>query len=149
MEASTITSPVRALELLVGRARIVVPVRLIARVIALAYEPLPLAHRLVVGLGFEHTRTVVCVSLTPSRAVGPGPGATTKAVLFESKTPLGYGLCIDEALDLVDIVQVERGTVQPNLPRWVRRARTSEGRTLGWIDAEILVDELSAPAVRA
>jgi hypothetical protein len=133
-------TPIRALELLVGRAHVALPVAMIARVIDVRYAVLPLAHRLVVGLGFDDVRTIVCISLTPAR-VSPD---TTKAVLLDTQGRVGFGFCIDEALELVDVVRVERGTVQASLPRWVRRAHTSVGRTLGWIDADILIDELSA-----
>jgi hypothetical protein len=136
-----VTEPrVRALELRVGRVRIALPVSGISRVLALACAPLPLAHRLVAGLGFHDARAIVCVTLTPSRL-----GAdTVKVVLLDSPGRVGFGLCIEEALDLVEIVAIDRGAVQASLPRWVRRARTADGRTLGWIDSEVLIDELSA-----
>lgn len=144
-DTGTLTSPTRALEMMIGRARIAVPVTHIARVIAVDYSALPLAHQLVVGLGFDNARPIVCVSLTATRPVA----ATTKAVLFETTSRLGFGLCIDEALDLVDVVQVERGGAQANLPRWVQRARTADGRTIGWIDTAALVGELTDRAVRS
>jgi len=133
-------SPIVALELRVGRAHVAIPVGVIARVVALQYAPLPLAHRLVVGLGFAESRAIVCVSLTPMR---PGEDTAT-AVLFDTRGSVGFGLCIEEALELVSVVAVERGTVQAHLPSWLRRARTSDGRALGWIDADRLVDELHA-----
>jgi hypothetical protein len=131
----------RSLELLIGRARVAVPVTTIARVVGVTYGPLPLAHRLVAGLGFEAKRAIVCISLLPAR--GGREGGTTKAVLLDTAGRIGFGLCIDEALELVDVVNVERGTVQSNLPKWVRRARTVDGRTLGWIDTDVLIGELS------
>jgi hypothetical protein len=129
----------RSLELLIGRARVAVPVTTIARVVGVTYGPLPLAHRLVAGVGFEAQRAVICISLLPQRATS----GTTKAVLLDTTGRIGFGLCIDEALELVDVVQVERGSVQHNLPKWVRRARTSDNRTLGWIDTDVLIGELS------
>jgi hypothetical protein len=141
---TTNVSPTRALELLIGRARVAVSVNIIARVMAVEYGPLPLAHRLVVGVAFDDRRTIVCVSLTPARASSD----SAKVVLFETAGTVGYGLCIDQALDLVDVTRIERGTAQPSLPRWVRRARTSNGRTLGWIDADVLIDDLSTGEVR-
>jgi hypothetical protein len=118
---------------------------MIARVMEVQYGPLPLAHRLVVGLGFDERRAIVCVSLTPTRTQAD----STKAVLFETAGRIGFGLCIDEALELVEVVRVERGAAQVNLPVWVRRARTSDGRTLGWIDADLLIAEFSNREVQA
>jgi hypothetical protein len=131
--------PKRALELRVGRARIAIPVGVIARVLAIRWSPLPLAHQLVAGLGFDGERTIVCVSINPTHAQTDD----TKAVLFDTGGRIGFGLCIEEAVELVDVTSVERGTVQATLPRWIRRARTTDGRTLGWIDADVLIGELT------
>src|SRR5687767_8532160 len=98
-ETGTITSS-RALELLIGRARVAVPITFIARVIAVTYGSLPLAQRLVAGIGFDEQRAIVCVSLTAARVAS----ATSKAVLFDTRTRVGFGLCIDDALELVDVV---------------------------------------------
>ncbi len=146
MVAFPIDSPIVALELRVGRARVAVPVSVIARVLGLQYAPLPLAHRLVVGLGFADSRAIVCVALTPA---SPGADSAT-AVLFDTQGRVGFALCIEEALALVKVISIERGPVQEHLPSWVRRARTADGRALGWIDADQLVEELHArPGVRA
>lgn len=122
-----------------GRARIAIPVGAIARVLALRCSPLPLAHQLVVGLGFDGDRTIVCVSINPARVQTDD----MKAVLFDTAGRVGFGLCIEEAVELVDVTTIERGTVQASLPRWIRRAHTADGRTLGWIDPEVLIGELT------
>jgi hypothetical protein len=137
--------PTRALELMIGRARVAVPVTSISRVVDVTYGALPLTHPLVLGLGFDEARPIVCIAIVRTDVVA----TNTKAVLFETESRLGYGLCIDEALDIGDVIQVERNTAQTHLPRWVRRARTIDGRLLGWIDADVLIDELTELAVRS
>lgn len=136
-------SPQRALEVRIGRERLAVPVHAIARVLPMQYAPLPLAHQLVIGVGFDAARTIVCISMSSFRA----PGEETTAVLFESAGSIGYGLCIEEALELVDVTAVDRGTVPASHPRWVRRAHTADGRMLGWIDAAVLIDDITAGAI--
>lgn len=135
------TGDERALEFRIGRARLAVRLDRVARVIEVSYAPLPLAHPLVIGIGFEDARPLVCVALTRARPAAAG--ATTRAVLLDLPGQIGWALCIDEVFSLSQLVRWELGG-QSKLPAWVGRARTSDGRTVGWIDPDGMIGDLSA-----
>jgi len=133
----------RALHFRVGRAHLLLRLDRVARVIEVPCAPLPLTRPLVLGLGYDEDRPVVCVSLTKTRP--SRDNAVVKAVLLTTTARVGWALCIDEVFTLVTVTQLERAAASNNLPPWVGRARTPDGRTLGWIDADVMVSELSEP----
>ena len=134
----------RALEFRVGRVHLVMRLDLVARLIEVPYAPLPLTRSLVLGLGFDDSRPVVCVSLTRHGVVEAG--AVIRAVLIRSPGRLGWALCADEVYQLTSIAHFDHVDTPEKLPRWVGRARTLDGRTLGWIDAEVMMHDLASGA---
>jgi hypothetical protein len=135
----------RALELRVGRVHLLVRVDRVARIIEIPCAPLPLARPLVLGLGFDDDRPVVCITLGPPQPLNENP--IVKAVLLTTPASIGWALCIDEVFNLISVVElspVERGPAGSQRPPWVRRARTADGRVVGWIDADDMVRDLAS-----
>jgi chemotaxis signal transduction protein len=121
----------RALELQVGKARVVVALDRVDRIIETECTPMPLAHRLVRGIGFDGGRPVVCVVLS-TRTTEFAPQQVT-AVLLVGAGPVAWALCIDQVHGVVPLA--ERATaIDPRLPRWLSRARSRDGRTLAYLD---------------
>ena len=140
----------RALEVRVGCVHLVVRVDRVARIIEVPCAPLPMARPLVLGLGFDDDRPVVCISL--SRQQRSDDDAIVKAVLLTTPARVGWALSVDEVFSLTTIVELsamDRGATRGQLPPWVRRARTADGRVVGWIDADAMVRDLAEPEVVA
>jgi chemotaxis signal transduction protein len=131
----------RALEFRVGRPQLAIRLDQVARVIELPCVALPRTNPLVRGVGFEDARTIVFVSLT--RDAVAANGAVVRAVLLQTSGRVGWALCIDEVLDLITVTQLATPDRDHKLPRWVRKARTTDARMIGWIDADVLVRELA------
>jgi chemotaxis signal transduction protein len=135
----------RALEFRVGCVHLLVRVDRVARLIEVPCAPLPLVRPLVLGLGFDDDRPVICVAL--SRRTAASDGAMVKAVLLTTATRVGWALCIDEVFNLISVVEIspiDRAAAKSPLPPWVRRARTADGRAVGWIDADDMIRDLAA-----
>lgn len=103
----------------------------IDRIVETVCTPIPLAHRLVRGIGFDGGRPIVCVVLT-TRTTTHTPQQVT-AVLLVGAGPVSWALCTDQIHGVVPLVA--RATViDPRLPRWLRRARSQDGRMLAYLD---------------
>jgi hypothetical protein len=126
----------RALELQVGKARVVVGLDQIDRIVETICTPMPMAHPLVRGIGFDDARPIVCVVLS-GKPTDPAPQLVT-AVLLTSQGPVAWALCADQVHGVVPLIG--RSTaVDGRWPRWLSRVRSQDGRTLAHFDAARLV----------
>ncbi len=134
---------VRALELQVGKACVVVALDQVDRIIETVCTPMPMAHRLVRGIGFDEHRPIICVVLS-GKPAELGPEAIT-AVLLVGHGPVVWALCADRIHGVVTLV----GRATENdarWPRWLGRVRSQDGRTLAQLDgAQMALDIGGAP----
>jgi hypothetical protein len=133
----------RALELQVGKARVVVALDQIDRIIETVCAPMPMAHRLVRGIGFEDRRPIVCVVLS-GKSAELTPQRVT-AVLLTGAGPVLWALCADRVHGVVTLV--ERSTASDaRWPRWLGRVRSQDGRTLAQLDGAVMVLDIGGAA---
>jgi hypothetical protein len=133
----------RALELQVGKARVVVAVEQIDRIIETVCMPVPLAHRLVRGVGFDDRRPVVCVVLS-GKPAELGPHIVT-AVLLAGPGPVAWALCADQVYSVVTLVGRSNAS-DARWPRWLGRVRSQDGRTLAQLDAAQMALDIGGAA---
>lgn len=126
----------RALELQVGKARVVIGIEQIDRIIELVCTPMPMAHPLVCGIGFEAQRPIVCVVLT-GKNPDPAPRTVT-AVLLAGEGPVAWALCADGVHGVVPLV-ARSHAIDARWPRWLSRVRSADGRTLAHFDSAQMV----------
>jgi hypothetical protein len=133
----------RALELQVGKARVVVDLGQVDRIIETTCMPLPMAHRLVRGIAFDDRRPIVCVVLS-GKPADPASQMIT-AVLLAGTGPVVWALCAERVHGVVPLVG--RSTViDERWPRWLSRVRSQDGRTLAHLDsAQMVLDIGGAP----
>jgi hypothetical protein len=126
----------RALELQVGKARVVIGLDQVDRIVETVCTPMPMAHRLVRGIGFEERKPIVCVVLS-GKTTDPSPQAVT-AVLLTGAGPVIWALCADQVHGVVPLIG--RSTaVDERWPRWLSRVRSQDGRTLAHLDSALMV----------
>jgi hypothetical protein len=144
VDTSTFESHVaRALELQVGKARVVVDLAQVDRIVETVCTPMPMAHRLVRGIGFDERRPIVCVVLS-GKSADPASHMVT-AVLLVGAGPVVWALCADRVHGVVPLVG--RSTaIDERWPRWLSRVRSQDGRTLAHLDsAQMVLDIGGAP----
>src|SRR5262249_13576195 len=107
-----------ALEVQVGKARVVVALDQVDRIIQTLCTPMPSAPRLARGRGFDERRPIVCVMLSGKSAeLAP---QTITAVLLAGHGPVVWALCADRVFGVVTLVG--RSTaLDPRWPRWLGR----------------------------
>jgi len=141
------TSLVSGLECRVGRAPLAIPVASIAQIIEYQTAPLPLARRWVTGMGLHDGRLVLTIGLVPERtSAGPRPA---KAILLHAPgSEVRWALEINEVLLFVRVTSIEEAATapsRPDLPPWIGRGTTEDGRSLGWIDVPAMIRSLTIP----
>lgn len=133
----------RALELQVGKARVAIELDQVDRVVETVCTPMPMAHRLVRGIGFDDRRPIVCVVLSGKTAVtSPQP---VTAVLLVGSGPVAWALCADQVHGVVPLVGLSP-VIDERLPRWLSRARSQDGRTLAYLDSAQMVLDIGGAA---
>jgi hypothetical protein len=126
----------RALELQVGKARVVIGIDQIDRLIETMCSPMPMAHPLVRGIAFDERRPIICVVLS-RKAIDPTLQRVS-AVLLVGGGAVAWALCVDQVHGVVPLVA--RSTViDERLPRWLSRVRSQDGRTLAALDSAQMV----------
>ena len=101
------------------------------RIIETVCTPMPMAHRLVRGIGFDERRPIVCVMLSGKPAELAPQAITT--VLLAGQGPVVWALCADRVHGVVTLVG--RATASdPRWPRWLVRVRSQDGRMLAQLD---------------
>lgn len=149
---------VSGLECRIGKAPIVVPVEHVAQIIDYETSPLPLTRRWITGAGLHDDRLVMTVGLVAEGAGGasaPLPARRrTKGVLLNvPDSKVFWALEVQEVVVLVKATVIERRRAEPrtgDLPPWIGRARTVDGRSIAWIDvAAMLSDLTTAPRILA
>jgi hypothetical protein len=140
VDTSTIEPIVaRALELQIGKARVAIDLDQVDRVVETTCTPMPLAHRLVRGIGFDDKRPIVCVVLNGK--TGRDAQAMVTAVLLAGRGSVAWALCADHVLGVVPLVG--RSTVvDERLPRWLSRVFSHDGRSLAHVDAAKMVIDI-------
>jgi chemotaxis signal transduction protein len=148
---------VAGLECRVGKAPIVVPVEHVAQIIEYETSPLPLTRRWISGIGLHNDRLVMTIRLMPDGTGGSGvvpaeaqPGRhRTKGVLLNlPDSKIAWALEVQEVVVLVRASVIERRRIEPrtgDLPPWIGRARTVDGRSIAWIDVPAMLADLSTP----
>jgi chemotaxis signal transduction protein len=141
---------VSGLECRVGKAPIVVPVEHVVQIIDYETSPLPLARRWISGVGLYDDRLVMTVGLVAEGATGPQPARRqTKGVLLNVPgSKVAWALEVQEVVVLVKAAVIERRRNEPrtgDLPPWIGRARTSDGRSIAWIDVAAMLSDLTSP----
>jgi chemotaxis signal transduction protein len=144
VDTSTIEPIVaRALELQIGKARVAIDLDQVDRVVETACTPMPLAHRLVRGIGFDDKRPIVCVVLNGKTA--RDAQQTVTAVLLAGHGSVAWAVCADHVLGVVPLVG--RSTVvDERLPRWLSRVFSQDGRSLAHVDAAKMVADIGGAA---
>jgi len=151
---------VAGLECRVGKAPIVVPVAHVAQIIEYETSPLPLTRRWITGAGIHGERLVITVGLvTDASARPPAARRRTKGILLNApddgarggrpgrSSPIAWALEVQEVLVLVRATVLERRRGAPRageLPSWISRARTTDGRSMGWIDVPAMLSEMQS-----
>jgi len=138
---------VSGLECRVGKAPIVVPVEHVAQIVEFQLSPLPLTRRWVSGVGLYDDRLVMTVGLSP---VPTRERRSTKGILLAVPgSKVAWALEVQEVLVLVRATVIEQKKGAPrvgDLPPWIGRARTNDGRQVAWIDVPDMVSNLTTPA---
>lgn len=133
----------RALELQIGKARVAIDLDQVDRVIETVCTPMPMAHRLVRGIGFDDKRPIVCVALS-GKLAHPSAEQVT-AVLLVGAGSVVWAVCADHVLGVVPLVG--RSTVpDARLPRWLTRVFSKDGRSLAHVNSVQLVVDIGGPA---
>ena len=133
----------RALELQIGKARVAIDLDQVDRVVETTCTPMPLAHRLVRGIGFDDKRPIVCVVLN-GKTVRDAQQLVT-AVLLAGPGSVTWAVCADHVLGVVPLVG--RSTVvDERLPRWLSRMFSQDGRSLAHVDAAKMVVDIGGAA---
>ena len=144
MDSSTL-EPIdaRALELQIGKARVAIDLDQVDRVVETVCTPMPMAHRLVRGIGFDDKRPIVCVALSGKLAHAVAEAITV--VLLVGAGPVVWAVCADHVLGVVPLVG--RSTVpDARLPRWLTRVFSKDGRSLAHVNGAQLVLDIGGPA---
>lgn len=145
------------LEFLIGAQRFVLAAESVAQIVEYEVSPLPHAGRWVAGLGILGTKVLVSIALAAPRALGlrAGPNAagarrSTKGVLLNvPSSSVAWALEVSEVSSFVRTELDAVAAPPSDVPAWIRRARTSDGRRIGWVDAQELVRALSLDGGRA
>ena len=133
----------RALELQIGKARVAIDLDQVDRVVETVCTPMPMAHRLVRGIGFDDKRPIVCVALS-GKPAHPSAEQVT-AVLLVGAGSVVWAVCADHVLGVVPLVG--RSTVpDARLPRWLTRVFAKDGRSLAHVNGGQLVLDIGGPA---
>jgi chemotaxis signal transduction protein len=138
---------VSGLECRVGKAPIVVPIEHVAQIIEYELSPLPLTRRWIAGVGLYDERLVMTVGLVADTAAVPTPERRlTKGILLNlPSSKIAWALEVQEVLVLVRAAVIEQRPGVPragDLPPWITRARTNDGRSIAWIDVPAMLADL-------
>ena len=142
------TSLVSGLECRIGKAPMAIPVESIAQIIEYQTVPLPLARRWIAGIGLHEGRLVLTIGLVGSERPGAGsaePRLTTGILLRLPQSDIAWALEVREVMLFVRATSIERSrpAKADELPSWIMRATTTDGRSLGWIDVPAMVADLT------
>src|SRR5262245_14506577 len=133
----------RALELQVGKARVVIGVDQIDRIIETVCTPIPMAHRLVRGIGFDDSKPIVCVVLS-GKPADFDPQLVTGGRLVGGGRVV-WALCAERVHGVVPLVGQSTATDE-RWPRWLSRVRSQDGRTLARLDSVQMVLDIGGPS---
>lgn len=140
---------VAGLECRVGKAPIVVPVEHVAQIVEYEITRLPLTRRWITGVGLHDERLVMTVGLVaePPGAAAPERRRTKGVLLNVPDSKISWALEVQEVVVLVHATVIERRGGEPragDLPPWIGRARTSDGRSIAWIDVPAMLADLTS-----
>jgi chemotaxis signal transduction protein len=106
-------------------------------------SPVPLAKPWVSGIGTHAERVLVCVSLRDDPQALLPRRRRVQGVLLTGSGRDGGGFVLEvsgvESLIRVCALDAPRAVSNRALPSWLLEGRTSDGRTLGWVDVEALL----------
>jgi chemotaxis signal transduction protein len=132
------------LECVVGRVIVGVPTASVAQILEYEVTPrLPLSERFIGGIGVHEGRILISIELVKLAGM-TGRRRTATGVLLH--TPNSATRWVIEVHRIASFVHAstESKTVAAGekLPDWLSRVRTSDGRLIGWLDTELMVQHL-------
>ncbi len=144
-------SVVRGIACRAGKAELALPFETVGQIIEYTVYALPLARPFIAGVGLHQDWPLVSVTL--SRATEPlrtGVARVAKGILLETAgTEVSWALEVDELGAFVEATLEPRVSVPGlDLPPWIGKASTSNGRTLAWIDVAAMLVALGTEAPR-
>jgi hypothetical protein len=144
-------SVVKGIACRAGKAELALPFETVGQIIEYTVYPLPLARPFIAGLGLHEDWPLVSVTLSrssePSRTGAP---RVAKGILLETAgTAVPWALEVDELGSFVEAALGPRVAVPGlDLPPWIGKASTTEGRTIAWIDVEAMLVALGTEVAR-
>ena len=143
------SSLISGLECRVGKAPLAIPVESIAQIIEYQTVPLPLARRWIAGIGMHEGRLVLTIGLLSTERNTnrfTEPRLTTAILLHLPHSDVAWALEVREVMLFIRATSIEsrRPSSGDELPAWIRRATTTDGRSLGWIDVPAMVADLTS-----
>src|SRR5688572_18489208 len=117
------------LECRVCRARILVPVDSVARIVEYRTVPLPLSKKLIARIGLHEGLPIVSITLVPPNDV-VARGIVRAILLNVPASPIGWGLEVNEVFVFVRAKLQPRKEPNPKIPRWIHSSATDDGRQL-------------------
>jgi hypothetical protein len=142
---------VRGIACRAGKAELALPFDTVGQIIEYPVFPLPLARPFIAGLGLHEDWPLVSVTL--SRTTEPprnGLPRVAKGVRLETAgTEVPWALEVDELGSFVEATLGPRVAVPGlDLPPWIGKASTTNGRTIAWIDVAAMLVALGTEAAR-
>jgi chemotaxis signal transduction protein len=125
-----------------------VPTASVAQIIEYEVTPrLPLAERFIGGLGVHEGRIVVSIELVKLAAMTGRRRSATGVLLHTPHSATRWVIEVHRINSFVH-AQSEGKTMAAGekLPDWLSRVRTSDGRLIGWLDTELMVQHLGGRA---
>ena len=113
------------------------------RIVETACMPMPMAHPLVRGIGFDERKPIVCVVLS-GKPSDPSAIVVT-AVLLAGGGAVTWALCADHVHGVVPLVGRSRVS-DPRLPRWLGRVRGEDGRVMACLDPALMILDIGGAA---
>ena len=150
-QGSSRRSVVRGIACRSGKAELALPFETVGQIIEYTVYALPLARPFIAGLGLHQDWPLITVNLSrTSEPVRTGAPRTAKGILLETAgTTVAWALEVDELGTFVEATLGLRVAVPGlDLPPWIGKASTTNGRTLAWIDVPAMLVALGTEALR-
>jgi hypothetical protein len=150
-EGSFRRSVVRGIACRSGKAELALPFETVGQIIEYTVYPLPLARPFIAGLGLHQDWPLVSVNLSRGgESLRTGAPRLAKGILLDTAgTAVPWALEVDELGTFVEATLGPRVAVPGlDLPPWIGKASTTNGRTLAWIDVAAMLVALGTEAPR-
>jgi CheW-like protein len=149
MEGSFRRSVVKGIACRAGKAELALPFETVGQIIEYNVFALPLARPFIAGLGLHDDWPLISVTLSRNiETPRMGTPRVAKGILLETAgTEVAWALEVDELGTFVDVTLGPRVAVPGlDLPPWIGKASTIQGRNLAWIDVSAMLVALGTEA---